>query len=68
MRKRIVSILLVGTMIIGTATACGSNSGGEPIDLKDPDGEYHVQVDFKTNEVKLSCTATDDGAGTRKLV
>lgn len=64
MRKRIVSILLAGTMLIGTATACGSNSGGKPIDLKDPDGEYHVQVDFKTNEVKLSCTATDDGAGT----
>lgn len=65
MKKQGILKLFAGMMLIATTTACGSSSGGvKNVDLKDPDGEYHVQVDFKTNEVTLSCTATDDGAGT----
>ncbi len=65
MKKQGILKIFAGMMLIATTTACGSGSGGvKNVDLKDPDGEYHVQVDFKTNEVALSCTATDDGAGT----
>ena len=55
MKKQGILKIFAGMMLIATTTACGSSSAGvKNVDLKDPDGDYHVQVDFKTNEVTLS--------------
>lgn len=55
MKKQGILKIFAGMMLIATTTACGSSSAGvKNVDLKDPDGDYHVQVDFKTNEVKAS--------------
>ena len=51
MKKQGILKIFAGMMLIATTTACGSSSAGvKNVDLKDPDGDYHVQVDFKTNE------------------
>lgn len=65
MKKQGILKIFAGMMLIVTTTACGSSSAGvKNVDLKDPDGDYHVQVDFKTNEVTLSCDVENDDTGT----
>ena len=65
MKKQGILKIFAGMMLIATTTACGSSSAGvKNVDLKDPDGDYHVQVDFKTNEVTLSCDVENDDTGT----
>ena len=65
MKKQGILKIVAGMMLIATTTACGSSSAGvKNVDLKDPDGDYHVQVDFKTNEVTLSCDVENDDTGT----
>ena len=65
MKKQGILKIFAGMILIATTTACGSSSAGvKNVDLKDPDGDYHVQVDFKTNEVTLSCDVVDDDTGT----
>ena len=65
MKKQGILKIFEGMMLIATTTACDSSSAGvKNVDLKDPDGDYHVQVDFKTNEVTLSCDVENDDTGT----
>ena len=67
MRKRVVALGLLETVLIGTVIGCGTAGTADNIDVKDSDGQYHVEVDFKTDEVTLVCTIDTqdaDGGGT----
>lgn len=45
MKKQGILKIFEGMMLIATTTACGSSSAGvKNVDLKDPDGAYHVSI------------------------
>lgn len=67
MKKRVVALGLLETVLMGTVIGCGTTGNADNIDVKDSDGQYHVEVDFKADEVTLACTIDTpdaDGEGT----